>query len=239
MTGNVPIGQLGSQLYVRKIGGVNTTGYRSVDTTAEFTAGVLAKLVDNGDGPVVTPVTAVTDIPVGMLWTDKTWVYHNPVIAEAHVSTGNGLTVDLANANVLISSVKITLADGTTPCVYTTDYTFATSTGGYNVNGVLTMTTGNLATAATAFLVSYRYKDPNKAGIDQTMASGKVALFEGYGEIGTLIYDTSVAYTLGGLIYFTATGIPTTASANSAVTFGKITKVPTAADPELQIKVTL
>ena len=242
---NIPLGQLGSQLYVRKLSGIFTTGYHAADPNAQWTSGIIAKLASDSNGnAVVTPVTLVTDTPFAMFWCDRVFVFYNPVVNEVIKTDGVNpigiTTLNLKNANLEpassgLASVFVTTAAGVPitnagPVEYTINPT----------NGQITVaaTSAVLKTQVTA-LISYRYQDPNKTGLDQTAGSGKVAVFEGYGEIGTLIYDTSVAYSLGAPVYFTATGLPTTASAGGAVKIGSVIQVPSNSNPELQIKVTL
>jgi hypothetical protein len=88
-------------------------------------------------------------------------------------------------------------------------------------------------------LVSYLYQDPTQAGIDQTLPTGLITIFEGPGEIGTLIYDTTYAISVNSLLRCNSLGF---LSANSVLT-GKIIGItvspPTASNPELVFKLSI
>ena len=239
MSNNLPtLGRLGAQLYVRVLSGLYSTGYRKVDPNATFVAGTVAKITSVNGASVVTPVTAVTDTPVGIFWSDKVSTFYRTVFSETVTVGTAGVAVNLAHANIQVSSLRITLADGVTPSVVTTDYSIV-NTGGIIVNGQITPISGHNLDGVATCLASYWYQDPIATGIDQTFGANAVAVLEGYGELATSIYDTSVSYTLGNAIYFSATGILSSASGGSAVKIGTITKVPTSDDIELYVKVTL
>lgn len=222
-TVNLALGRLGAQGMIKVLSGLITTAYRDVDKNATFTAGTVVKLAADANGnAVVTPVTAVGDSVIGIAFEDKATAFYVPVIDEV-VTIASDKTINLAN--VLVDAASIRVAGK----VITTDYTITDAT-----KGILTSVTG---TAGQTVTVSYLYKDTNKAAMDQTIGSGKVSVIEGKGEISTLIYDTSTAYTLGGNVYFTAAGIPTAKAGTTII--GTVTKVPTANDATLCIKASL
>jgi hypothetical protein len=64
------------------------------------------------------------------------------------------------------------------------------------------------------------------------------ATLEDRGEAATLVYDTSVVYTLMGNLYVNSAGYLTSDPGGSTVV-GKVTKVPTADNPELCFKLTV
>jgi hypothetical protein len=106
-----------------------------------------------------------------------------------------------------------------------------------NTNGIVTLNgtgTGKVGATATVW-VSYLYEDATLSGIDQTLGSGCAATLEDQGEIATLVYDTSKAYTLMDSLYSNASGYLTSTNGGGSVV-GKVTKVPTAEDAELRYK---
>jgi hypothetical protein len=133
----------------------------------------------------------------------------------------------LANSIV----VRTTTSTGVTRTV-TTDYTVSTT------NGTVTRVGDGAIGATDTVYISYRYKDPDLTGIDETLGSGCAATLEDSGEAATLVYDTSVAYTLMGSLYINSSGYITSTN-GGGLTIGYVTKVPTADNPELHFKLNL
>jgi hypothetical protein len=231
------IGNLGAQSYVRKIAGTYNPGWRDVDPTATFISGTIGKLANVGGKIVMTPVTAVTDTPVGIFWVDKTASFYKTVKDEAVAFggplAGANIVVNLQNVNLKTGSIRVTTAAGVLVPDLAANYVIDL------VHGTFTAVTGGALAGEESCLISYWSADASKYGLDQTVGSGKVTSWEGIGEVGTLVYDTTQAYTLGGGVYFTADGIPTSNSAGGAVKIGTITKAPSASSPELCFKVIL
>ena len=226
MSKNYALGRLGAQGMIRVLSGVITTAYRDVDSNAEFTAGTVVKFAADSNGvAVVTPVKAKTDAVLGIAYQDKATAFYIPVVEEV-VTIDSSKKINLEHVYVDAASILVAGKD------LTTDYTITDAT-----KGILTSVTGAAGDKVT---VSYRYKDINKSAIDQTIGSGKVSVIEGKGEIRTLIYDTADAFTLGSNVYFTTDGIPTaTGTAGTHTVIGTVSKVPSADNAELHIKVTL
>lgn len=228
MSKNYALGRLGAQGMIRVLSGVITTAYRDVDSNAEFTAGTVVKFSADSNGvAVVTPVTAKADAALGIAYQDKATAFYVPVVGEVVTPNASFVgTLDFAN----IDAASVLIAGGH---VVTTDYTINATNG--LITGVSTA-----FKALTSYSISYRYKDIDKGAIDQTIGSGKVSVIEGKGEISTLIYDTAAAFTLGGSVYFTTAGIPTAnGTAGTHTVIGTVSKVPSADNAELHIKVSL
>lgn len=217
------LGRNGLVNSVRKLSGSTVTGYRPVSDTAEFIAGMVATLVDDGGTAKVAVANNTSTSAIGVFFCHKTNSFYRPVVKESQTFANGIITLD--HAYLLASSVRITKLDGT-PYTVTTNYTVNTT------NGVVTLVTGIGATETV--LVSYRYKDANLSGIDQTLGSGKAAILEEPAEIATLVFDTSVVYTLGQPVYSNAAGVVTNAS--GSVIIGYVTGVPSNDDPELIFK---
>jgi len=227
-----PIGRSGIPNTVRRLAGGETPGWRDVDPATDFMAGMVAALKMSGNKVVVTKADAGSSMPViGLFYCHKTTWFYRPIVnAEVTFDASNKVYL---KPYVVASSFVVKNASGTViPQKNTT-----TNSDNYTLdaeNGVLTRvdTSGVPATV----YVSYRYKDPNLAGIDQTM-SGKVSVLEGNGEIATLVYDTAAAWTLGAVVTVNADGLLTVGGAGQTV--GICTKPPTVDDPELHIKMRL
>lgn len=233
------IGRNGLVNSVRKLSGSTNPGYRDVDSTAEFVAGMVAKLAADGDGNPVLQVadnTSSSGEVIGLFFCHKTTSFYRPIVDEVQTfgtAPNTSTVVYLDHANLKGSAgTYLKVADATGA-----EYNY----GGGNdftcsyTNGTITRSVGSTSIGASdPIYVSYYYEDPNLSGIDQTLGSGKAATLEDRGEVATLVYDTDVAYTLGGSIYINADGYPT--SANGTAAIGKVTKVPTSADPELHFK---
>jgi len=234
------LGRNGVVNLARKISGSVLTGFRQVDPNATFVVGQIAKLAADANGnPVATVCThTATDIPVGIFWSHKTTSFYVPVVDEPITFTGSGSTVALKHANLkgtAGSYIRLSItANGGVDETYTTDYT-----ANY-VNGTITHAGGGTVGATATVYVSYLYKDPNQSGIDTTLGAGKVVLLEDKGEIATRVYDSKAVFALtgdNGIIVVSPDGIPTTKTIQAtAPIIGKVTKVPTASDPELCFK---
>lgn len=228
MTGNIlpGIGRNGLVNSVRKISGATVTGYRAVSDTAEFIAGMVATLVDDGGTPKVAVADNTSTSALGLFFCHKTTSFYRPIVEESKTFASNIITLD--NANVQSSSVKVMDLSGNVYAVNTA-YTLNAT------NGIITRNTSTgLIGATETVLVSYRYKDPNLTGIDQTLGSGNAAVLEEPAEVATLVYDTSKVYTLNQKLYVNADGVITNVS--GGVVIGIVTKVPSNDNPELNFK---
>lgn len=220
-----PIGRNGIVNSVRKLSGNIITGWRDVASAANFIAGYIATLDSDGNAAVAD--TSSTQI-LGIFFCHKTTSFYRPVVDEEVTFTGSGTTVNLANANLQSGSIRVTDSDGTAYTV-TTDYTVSTT------NGTITHAGGGSSIGVTeTVLVDYRYQDPNLAGLDQTLGSGRASIIEGSGEIATLVYETDAAWAINTDVTVSANGLPTIGGAGAVIGF--VTKVPTSSDPELQFQ---
>jgi hypothetical protein len=222
---------------VRKIGGyIANPGYRDVDPATSFVAGMAATLTTDSDGKVVLTAadnTTSTGKIIGLFYCHKTTSFYRAVKDELQVvgtSPNTASLVYLAHANLKAGSIRVVQRD-LDETVYAEDTNYTCN----DTNGVVTVSTGIGATEA--LLISYLYLDPNLIGIDQTLGSGKAATLEDNGEIGTMIYDTSKAYTLNASLYVNSAGYLTTTAGAAVV--GMVTKPPTSEDPELHFKMKL
>ena len=226
-----PIGRSGIPNTVRRLAGGETPGWRDVDASTDFMAGMVAALTMSGNKVVVTKADAGASKPViGLFYCHKTTWFYRPVIKAEAVFDANNKTYlkpyVVASSLVVVNPAtgdSIPATSGTT-----TNWTLDAD------NGVLTRV--NTTDVPATVVVSYRYKDPNHAGIDQTM-SGKVSVLEGNAEVATLVYDTAAAWTLGAVVKVNADGLLTVGG--SGQTIGICTKPPTVDDPELHIKMRL
>lgn len=223
------LGLKGFASKIKFVEGLIKTGNMNADLDAEFFAGQLATIKDNGAGPVVTPVTANSDPVVGMFYCDRVNAFYTPVYKEK-VTIKDGV-INTKFSNLKASTIKITTIAGTA-CVEDTDYTVTDESKGI----FAVIAGGNLDNKIRA-LVSYLYKDAGKTGISNVDISGKAALIEGFGKLSTLIYDINVNYTVGGKVFSSAAGLIT--SAIGGVELGTVVKAPTTEDPELVVKVKL
>lgn len=223
-----PIGRNGIVNSVRKLSGNIVTGWRDVSSSAEFIAGYVATL---SSGVVVVADNTASQKIIGLFNCHKTTSFYRPVINESGTFTGAGSAITLAHANIQSASVRVTDSTGATTYTVTTDYTVNAT------NGIITQTsTGSIGTTDTV-LIDYRYQDPNLAGLDQTLGSGKAAIIEGVGEIATLVYETDAAWAENAAVTVSANGLPTIGGTGS--TIGFVTKVPSADDPELHFQMRL
>lgn len=219
-----PIGRNGIVNSVRKLSGHIITGWRDVDSAANFISGYIATL--NSSGNAVVADDSSTQI-LGLFFCHKTTSFYRPVVDESITFTGADSAITLANANLQSGSIRVTDSDGSAYTI-TTDYLINTT------NGILTQVGGGGIGTTETVLVDYRYQDPNLAGLDQTLGSGRASVIEGSGEIATLAYETNAAWALNTDVTVSANGLPTIGGGGAVIGF--VTKVPTANDPELQFQ---
>jgi hypothetical protein len=231
MTTQLPgLGRNGIVNTCRLLNGYSIPGWRAVDTASEFLSGMVAYLkADTNGNPVLATVAANTNKPIGIFFCHKVTSFYKLAVDEAVTMPAIGLTVTLNHPNVKASSILLENASTGVAYTYTSDYTIVTT------NGIIT----NVAiTAATAVTATYLYEDTTNAGLDQTLGSGCASYISDPAEIALSIYDTACQYTLGASVYSSTTGYVTaTAPGGSNYTIGTVTKVPTASDPELYIRV--
>lgn len=226
-----PAGRNGVQ-GVRVLNSMSLTGWRKINPNATFQMGQLATLATLNGEVVVETVDNVSDKVVGIFYCNNTTLFYRPSFREVHTF---GENEDAPNDIYLKPYVRdgyyvIEAANGT-------DYTKDTDYSINIVNGVVTRLSGSIGATTTVY-ANYQYKDILLSGINQVLGSGCVALLEEVGEIATLVYDTTCAWTLGATVYYTASGyLTTTSSGSSAV--GSVTKAPSASDPELYVKLNL
>lgn len=224
-----PIGRRGIVNVIRKMSGNIITGWRPVDSAAEFIQGYVATLDGTTGKAKVADNTASLKI-IGLFNCHKTTSFYRPVVDESVTFTGALSTVNLAHANIKSAAcVKVTSSDGGTTYTLTTHYTVNTT------NGTLTHVSG-IGNTDTV-LVDYLYQDPNLAGLDQTLGSGNASIVEGHGEIATLAYETNAAWALNADVTVSANGLPTIGGTGTVIGF--VTKVPSASDPELHFQMRL
>jgi len=229
------IGRNGLINSVRRLSGGTNPGYRKVSSSASFIAGQVAALGSDANGnPVLEVANATSKKVVGIFFCHKTSVFYQPVVCEAQTFGAGGNTafvVYLNHANLKSGSIVVEDVNGTDYTV-TTDYTVNTT------NGTITRTSTGFIGATDTIYVTYMYQDMSLTGIDQTLGSGCAATIEDFGELATLVYDTSVAYSIMAKLYSDANGYLTTTSGGGAVV-GYVTKVPTVDDPELHFKLSI
>ena len=221
------LGRNGLVNSIRRLNGFNNPGYRSVGSAENFVAGMVANLEADTNGDPILTVANNTDVAIiGLFFCHKTTSFYRPIVDEVQTfgtAPNTSTILYLNHANVKPSSVMATSGG------------LVVNPSGYSVtttNGYITKTSPGTGT----WKITYLYEDANLSGIDQTLGSGMAATLEDRGEAATLVYDTSVAYTLMGNLYSNASGYLTN---SGTVIIGKVTKVPTADNPELHFKLTV
>ena len=231
---------------IRKISGTTNPGYRKVASTASFIAGNVAILSTNGT--TGEPELAVANASstaaqiIGLFYCHKTTSFYRPVVMEAVTfgTSPNTATIGYLSHATLVGAAGTYIIVSSTGTTLNKDFTYTTDFTINYINGTITRVAGQAIGATATVYVTYYYTDPNLIGIDQTLGSGMAATLEDRGECATLAYDTGSAtkYVLNGLLYSNATGY-ITATNGGGGSIGKITKVPTAEDPELHFKLSL
>lgn len=223
-----PIGRNGIVNSVRKLSGNIVPGWRDVDSSADFIAGMCATL---SSGKLVVADDTASQKIIGLFNCHKTTSFYAPAVAEEGTFTGASSSITLAHAYVQTSSgVLVTDSTGVTTYTLGTDYTVNTT------NGLITNLNVGIGATDTV-LVTYRYKDINLTGVDQTLGSGKASTIEGNGEIATQVYNSAAAWAENTAVTVGSDGLPTIGG--TGTTIGFVTKVPTASDPELHFQMRL
>lgn len=229
------LGRLGNQLKIKPLSaGLEITGWRDADLTAEFVAGQVGKVTVNGDGVTcVSPVTALTDKAAGIFYCDRINTFYSTMYKEV-VEIKDG--VFFATKPYVKTGTLRVRTTGASPsaCAETTDFTITSLS-----NGAFAIAAGGKLAAATTVEISYMYLDTEKSGFSNVDGSGKAAFVEGNGELAILVYDPTADYVVGSPIYFNTSAYVTATQGSGATSFGVITKAPSNEDPELRIKVLL
>ena len=216
---------------VRRLTGLTNPGYRDVESSAEFIAGMVCTL-DATTGKLVVADNTDTEV-LGLFYCHKTISFYRPVQDEEHTfgtAPNTSTIVYLNNAYLKAGSVLVTSTGGVV----------VADSGNWSVNttnGTITRNPSGSIAADATINISYLYQDSNLVGIDQTMGSGKAATLEDSGEVATLVYDTSVTYTVMGSVYVTSDGYITSTAGAKAI--GIVTKAPSSEDPEIHFKLQL
>jgi hypothetical protein len=223
------LGRNGLVNSIRRLNGFNNPGYRAVGSAETFIAGMVANLEDDGNGnPVLTVANNTDTAIIGLFFCHKTTNFYRPIVDEEQTfgtAPNTSTILYLNHANVKTGSVIITSGGA------------VVSSGGWTLtpgNGYITKG----STGTGTWKITYLYEDPTLTGLDQTLGSGMAATLEDRGEAATLVYDTSVVYTLMGNLCVNSAGYLTSDPGGSTVV-GKVTKVPTADNPELCFKLTV
>lgn len=221
------LGRNGLVNSIRRLNGFNNPGYRAVGSAETFIAGMVANLEDDGNGnPVLTVANNTDTAIIGLFYCHKTTNFYRPIVDEEQTfgtSPNTSTILYLNHANVKTGSVIITSGGAVVSSGWT-----LTGVNGYITKG---------STGTGTWKITYLYEDPTLTGLDQTLGSGMAATLEDRGEAATLVYDTSKVYALMGNLYVNSEGYLTSASGSTIV--GKVTKVPTADNPELCFKLTV
>lgn len=219
---------------VRPLVFTQDTGFRDVDSNATWIPGQFLTL--NAAGKVAS-VSQVIDLPIGISKTAKGAPFYLPYTQELEWGAVNDV-LSLEKSNV--KDVRIVNASNVALTGGGTHYTVLNS----GINGTIEVNSVTApAPAAGAFVtVTYQYKDMDHAPFDQTIASGKTALFESNGEYAFETYDTSAAYAVNAPVYINVSGVLTSTSvgsANNGTAVGFVTRVPSADDVTLGVKITV
>jgi hypothetical protein len=209
-----------------------STGFREVDSNADFIPGMIAKLATVSGKVVVQVHDGVAAVPaVGIFLNTKTTSFYKAT-SELVGPVTQTVAANLKNPNV--KNVRVTDPSNTTTYIPTTDYTVNL------VNGTITPVSAAGISNGSTIRVWYSYKDTTVIGFDQTLASGKVALYESDGDYEFLTYDTSATYAVGDKIYVSnvsgSLGLVTNAVLASDI-IGYVTKPPTADNVALHVKI--
>jgi len=225
------IGRSGIVNTAKKRSGFIKSGYREIDSVADFMQGMVATIGTDSEVEVASNTSKKV---LGVFNNHKTANFYRPIVEEEVTFVGADLPVNLANQNLRADYAIVTDSTGGTVYTEGTDYALDDPTG------VITHDSGGAIGATDTVKISYLYKDTGLSEIDDTEGAGRVSLMEGEGEIALLIYDvtkinsTANKFAVGEKVTADANGLASTGG--SAGQLGYVTKVPTNADPELHVQ---
>jgi hypothetical protein len=206
-------------------------GTDPVDPNTTFEEGDLLQYSANG---WAVSADATAEAIRGIAGLTKASVLYAAIIDEA-VTLPAEDDVNLAHANIVDGSQKVTDETGDTTYEETTDYLFN------DTNGIISrVATGSIEDGETV-LVSYTYQRTEQEieeeigkGIrndsDETFGTGNVVVLQGNMTIATTRYDTSQAYVVNDVLYDNGDGLLTSTDGGSYVAVGHVKTPPTAAD---------
>lgn len=202
---------------------------------------LLVYVDDLAGGMAVQPcTTGASQRLAGFALTDAMKVLTETVVDVVTVPTGGG-TVSLGNTNIVSGSERVVasttgLLAEVCPTPGAAEYCLVDATGAI---------TFNTAQAGQTVTVTYRYnltlqqtlerfheRSVNNRAQDYFSSVGVMCE---EGEIFTSMYDTSVAYTIGALVYPAAAGKVSSVAAGAAP-IGFVSKLPSVADGFLGVK---
>lgn len=202
---------------------------------------LLVYVSDLAGGMAVQPcTTGAGQRLAGFAITDAMKVLTETVVDVVTVPTGGG-TVSLSNTNIVSGSERVVASvtgvlSEVCPTPAGGQYCLVDSTGAITFHS---------AQAGETVTVTYRYnltlqqtlerfheRSINNRAQDYFSSVGVAC---GEGEIFTSMYDTSVAYTVGGLVYPAAAG-KVSSTAGGAAAIGFVSKLPSVTDGLLGVK---
>lgn len=216
---------------------------RAVAAAASITEeGQLLMYVDAGDGTLAVQESAgaATDRVAGFAITDALKYVTQTVVEELTVPAGGG-TVSLRQNNLVALNTR---AVASTSGALVEDVAVA-GAGEFFMDNAAGTIAFNVAQAGETVTVTYRYTPT----LDEALATwhersvnsraqdyfSSVGVGCQEGEIFTTMYDTTLAYTVGSLVYSGAAGRVTSA-ATSTVIVGIVSQVPSVSDGRLGVK---
>ena len=205
--------------------------------------GQLLVYVDGGAGEMaVQPCsTGAGQKLAGFALTDALKILTETVVETVTVPTGGG-TVNLGNTNIVSGSERVVAS---TTGVLAEDC-LAVGAAEYCLVDATGAITFNVAQQGETVTVTYRYN----LTLQQTLERfhersvnnraqdffSSVGVMADEGEIFTSMYDTSVAYVVGALVYPAAAGKISSAAGGASNAIGFVSKVPSVADGLLGVK---
>lgn len=222
----------------------SNTGYDTVGTT-DYRAGMIG--ARNATTGVVVPSDGTDGSlpPIGVLGEDKlTTGLQQTTQQNEQVTLTSGVAVALAHDAVVANSQFVEVASTGTDLTESTDYTFDDTNG--TITSMGTQTDGTVVYVTYTYQLNDQYEKDfrgvnYKGATDDTEGSGKSTVWKGFGEYETDQFDTAVAYAVNDKLHVTNSShgagaglISTSGTANTGnICVGRVTKVPTAADPWL------
>lgn len=193
------------------------------DPTASWEEGMVAQLVDAGDGtPQVKPATGASgEVIIGMFWGNKATALTKvevETVTFKDASNNPTLTVQLIGTSVRTAADSIRVTNPSTGAAYTITTHYTISAGGVltrvNVGGgipaggqAVVRYERNILAAELPFVgVDYNRSFDDTAGFEPGYGGGLATILQGHHIVGTDMFEEGENYVVGQPVFVSARG---------------------------------
>lgn len=218
------------------------------DPTASWEEGMIAQIVDAGDGtPMVKPATGASgEVLIGMFWGNKATVLTKVEVETVKFLDANNNptnTVQLIGTSVRTAANSIRVTNPTTGSAYTITTHYTISAGGV-LTRVSSIPAGgtvivryerNILAAELPYVgVDYNRSFDDTAGFEPGFGGGLATVLQGHHIVGTDMFEEGENYLVGASVFVSARG-RLSATPGTKQYPGTVHTPPSATEPVLYI----